>query len=185
MVPWATTLLFLASPAFAADSDSKELEKLRDQLREVDTSIQTMQKELGREIAYVRERFSLVIATSFLTSPPPSSDSVGVARVPVFGPRLEADTSRHRDSLNVRIKRVEASGMRVIGADLEVTSGQPSVPLPVDQNGALYVVEWWTSEGFNYPVQIRDGATEQPVATVQVRPQQNKGRFLYVGYRLD
>jgi len=182
----AAVLWLAAAPARAEESEAaRELEKLRGQMRDVETSIQTMHKELAREMAFVRDRMSLVIATTFLTSPPPSSDTVGVARVPVFGPRLEADNSRHRDALNVRVKRVEASGLRVIGPDLEATSGQPFVALPVDQNGALYVVEWWTSEGFTYPVQIRDGASEQPVATVQVRPLQNKGRFLYVGYRLD
>ena len=64
--------------------------ELRDRLETVDASIKNMNKELGRELSYMRERFSLVIAAAFLASPPPSSDMVGVARVPVFAPRIEA-----------------------------------------------------------------------------------------------
>jgi hypothetical protein len=164
---------------------SEEIEHLRAEVQKMGSSIQTMSRDLGRELAFVRDRLSLVIATTFLTSPPPSSDVVGVARVPVFGPRIEAETSRQRDALNVRVKRYDASGLRQVGNDIEVGSGQLQAVLPVDQNGALYVIEWWTSEGYTYSVQLRDGASELPVATVQVRPLQNKGRFFYVAYRLE
>ena len=165
--------------------NSEEIDRLRSEVQKMGASIQTMSRDLGRELAFVRDRLSLVIATTFLSSPPPSSDVVGVAKVPVFGPRIEAETSRQRDALNLRVKRYDASGLRQGGNDIEVGSGQLQVALPVDQNGALYVVDWWTSEGYTYSVQLRDGASELPVATVQVRPLQNKGRFFYVAYRLE
>jgi len=165
--------------------NSEEIDRLRSEVQKMGASIQTMSRDLGRELAFVRDRLSLVIATTFLSSPPPSSDVVGVAKVPVFGPRIEAETSRQRDALNLRVKRYDASGLRQVGNDIEVGSGQLQVALPVDQNGALYVVDWWTSEGYTYSVQLRDGASELPVATVQVRPLQNKGRFFYVAYRLE
>ena len=45
--------------------------------------------------------------------------------------------------------------------------------------------EWQTSEGHSYALVLEDGASGLPAATVQVRPQQTKGRFLFVAYRVD
>jgi hypothetical protein len=59
------------------------------------------------------------------------------------------------------------------------------VDLPIDQNGALYLVEWSTSEGHAYNLVLRDGASGQPAASVPVRERQSEGRFALVGYRVD
>jgi hypothetical protein len=184
----AACLVLAAVPGQAQDRSvdpTEEIEALRSEVQKMGSSIQAMSKELGRELAFVRDRLSLVIATTFLASPPASSDVVGVARVPVFGPRIEAETSRQRDSLNLKVRRYDPSGLRPVGADIEVASGQLQVVLPVDQNGALYVVDWWTSEGYTYTIQLRDGASELNVASAQVRPLQNRGRFFYVAYKLE
>ena len=182
----ATLLLLTAGPARGQDGPiDEDVKRLRDEMRGLQSSVQGMSKELGRELAFVRDRLSLVIATTFLSAPPPSSDVVGVARVAVFAPRIEAEIGRERDALHLRVKRVDASGVRPVGGDIQVPAGQLQVALPVDQNGALYIVEWWTSEGYSYSVQLRDGASELTAATVQVRPLQNKGRFLYVAYKLE
>ena len=181
----AGAALLSLTAAVAAQEDSDETKRLREEVRGLQSSVQTMSKEMGRELAFVRDRLSLVIATTFLTSPPPSSDVVGVARVPVFAPRIEAEIGRQRDALHLRVKRVDAAGARTVGSEIQVPAGQLQVALPVDQNGALYIVEWWTSEGYNYSVQLRDGASELTAATVQVRPLQNSGRFLYVAYKLE
>jgi hypothetical protein len=177
--------MLLAPVAQAQGPDDEEIKKLRDELQSLQASIQGMNKELGRELAYVRDRLSLVVATTFLQSPPIASDVVGVARVAVFAPRIEAETGRERDTLHLRVKRVDASGLRLIGPDLHLPAGTLQAPLPVDQNGALYVVDWWTSEGFTFTVQLRDGASELTAASVQVRPLQNRGRFLYVAYKVE
>jgi hypothetical protein len=180
--------VLLSSPRAGADENaatSSDVDRLRDEMSRLHGSVREMSTDLRRELGHLRERMALTIATTFLSSPPPSSDVVGVARTVVFSPRIEADASRHRDVLNLRVRRVEATGLQIVGRDLEVSTGQNIVALPVDQNGSLYVVDWWTSEGYTYAVVLRDGATEQPVASVQVRPQQNRGRFLYVAYRVD
>jgi hypothetical protein len=57
--------------------------------------------------------------------------------------------------------------------------------LPIDQNGALYLVEWSTTDGQSYNLVLRDGASGQPAATVPVKPLQNQGRFVFVGYRVE
>jgi hypothetical protein len=59
------------------------------------------------------------------------------------------------------------------------------VDLPIDQSGALYVVEWSTAEGHVYTLLLRDGASGQPAASVPVRDKQSEGRFVFVGYRVD
>ena len=182
----AAVLLALVLPAYGQESATNdEIDRLRGEIRTLQTAVQGMGKELGRELASVRDRFSLLVATTFLASPPASSDVVGVSRVPVFAPYIEADTQRQRDAIHFRVKRVDVSASRPVGADVDLPSGQLNVGLPVDVNGALYSVEWWTSEGYSYPIQLRDGASDVAVATVQVRPLQNRGRFLYVGYKLD
>ena len=57
--------------------------------------------------------------------------------------------------------------------------------LPIDQNGALYLVEWSTTDGQSYNLVLRDGASGQPAATVPVKPLQSQGRFVFVGYRVE
>lgn len=102
----------------------------------------------------------------------------------MFAPRLEVDATRRHDTVSLRVRRVEPGSVRVIG-DVDFLSDQISVDLPVDQNGALYLVEWSTSEGHAYTLSLRDGASGQTAAVAQVKPLQSKGRFIYVGYRIE
>jgi hypothetical protein len=139
---------------------------------------------LGEDVGALRERVTPSVAGPFLSGPPPSSDSVGVAKVAVFAPRLEVDAARRHDTVSLKVRRVEPGSVRVIG-DVDFLSDQASVDLPVDQNGALYLVEWSTSEGHAYTLSLRDGASGQTAAVVQVKPLQAKGRFIYVGYRIE
>jgi hypothetical protein len=46
-------------------------------------------------------------------------------------------------------------------------------------------VEWSTSDGNAYFLQLKDGASAQTVAQVQVKQLQSQGRFIFVGYRVD
>lgn len=139
---------------------------------------------LGDEVGALKDRVTTSVAGPFLSGPPPSSDSVGVAKVAVFAPRLEIDAARRHDLLSIRMRRMEPGAVRVVG-DVDFTSDQAGVDLPLDQNGALYVVEWSTSEGHTYALSLRDGASGQTAAIVQVKPLQNKGRFIFVGYRVE
>jgi hypothetical protein len=70
-------------------------------------------------------------------------------------------------------------------AEVELTSDAPSVDLPLDQNGALYLVEWLTAEGQTYNLVLRDGASGQPAASAPVKALQAQGRFVFVGYRVE
>ena len=57
--------------------------------------------------------------------------------------------------------------------------------LPIDQSGALYIVEWATSDGNAYGLELKDGTSAQVVAAVQVKQLQSQGRFIFVGYRVE
>lgn len=124
------------------------------------------------------------LAAPFLAAPPQGSDRLGVARSAVFAPRVEVESFRRHDTVTLRVRRVDASAVRTVG-EVELTPDAPGIDLPLDQNGALYLVEWATSEGHLYNLVLRDGASGQPVASVPVREKQNEGRFVLVGYRLD
>ena len=78
----------------------------------------------------------------------------------------------------------EPGAVRTLG-EVELVPEATSVDLPLDQNGALYLVEWSTSDGHAYNLVLRDGASGQPAATVPVRPLQSQGRFVFVGYRVE
>jgi len=119
----------------------------------------------------------------FMAAPPPSSDAVGVAKTVVFAPRIEVDTLKRRDLVILKVRRVEASGVQLVG-EKELAS-EEGVDLPIDQNGALYIVEWSTTEGQTYNLLLRDGTSGQTAATAQVRLQQTQGRFIFVGYRAE
>lgn len=160
---------------------------LHREVRERSEVIESLRKDvsvLGDDVGALKDRVTSSVAGPFLSGPPPSSDSVGVAKVAVFAPRLEIDAARRHDLLSVRIRRVEPGAVRLVG-DLDFTSDQSGVDLPVDQNGALYVLEWSTSEGHAYSLSLRDGASGQTAAVVQVKPLQSKGRFIFVGYRVE
>jgi hypothetical protein len=150
-------------------------------------AVEALKKDVGGladDVGALKESLAASVAGPFLSAPPPSSDAVGVAKVAVFAPRLEIDATRRHDSLSIRMRRVEPGAVRVIG-DLDFSSDQAGLDLPLDQNGALYVVEWSTSEGHAYSLSLRDGASGQTAAVVQVKPQQGKGRFIFVGYRVE
>lgn len=192
-------LIGLAGPqASRADSEASaalaevrglqsQVASLHLELRRRGEAIDALKREvetLGEDVGAVKERMTPSVAGPFLSGPPPSSDSVGVAKVAVFAPRLEIDAARRHDLVALKVRRLEPGSVRVIG-DVEFLSDQASVDLPVDQNGALYLVEWSTSEGHTYTLSLRDGASGQTAAVVQVKPLQAKGRFIYVGYRIE
>jgi hypothetical protein len=157
------------------------------ELRERSEAVDSLKKDvvsLGDEVGALKDRMITSVAGPFLSGPPPSSDAVGVSKVAVFAPRLEIDAARRHDLLSIRVRRLEPGAVRVLG-DVDFSSDQSGVDLPVDQNGALYVLEWSTSEGHAYSLSLRDGASGQTAAVVQVKPLQSKGRFIYVGYRVE
>jgi hypothetical protein len=122
-------------------------------------------------------------ASPFMGGPPPSSDTVGVAKTVVFAPRVEADNTRRRDLVKLRVRRLEAGGSRAVG---EVELGSEGfVDLPIDQNGGLYAVDWSTTDGQTFTLTLRDGATGQEAASAKVQTLQSQGHFLFVGYRLE
>ncbi len=148
-------------------------------------------KDLGESMKAVtdglldlKERAAAPVAGPFLSAPPPSSDTVGVAKVAVFAPRLEAEAQRRRDIVFLKVRRVETGLVRLV-AELELPADQPGVDLPIDQSGALYIVDWTTSDGNAYGLQLKDGASAQVVAAVQVKQLQSQGRFIFVGYRVE
>lgn len=190
--------LCVASPA-AAPAD--ELAELRAELGRVRGEVAALEGEKRRWEAGVlelresmkavsegmeslRDRVATPVAAPFLSAPPPSSDSVGVAKVAVFAPRLEAEAQRRRDIVFLKVKRVEA-GMVKLVAEVELPSDQAGVDLPLDQNGALYIVEWTTSDGNAYNLQLKDGTSALTAAVVQVKNLQSQGRFIFVGYRVE
>ncbi len=162
-------------------------------LRQRDEMLDGMRKELrgvGDEVLALRERVAPPVALPFLSGPPPSTDSVGVAKVAVFAPRVAVDSARRHDIVFLQVRRVEAGGLRQV-ADVELGGDVLAADLPIDQNGALYIVDWKTSEGQTYNLLLRDGAGGpdvpggQPAASVQVKPLQSQGRFIFVGYRVE
>jgi hypothetical protein len=132
----------------------------------------------------MKDRATSSVAAPFLSAPPPSSDTVGVAKVAVFAPRLEAEAQRRRDIVFLKVKRVEAGLVRLV-AEVELPADQAGVDLPVDQSGALYIVEWTTSDGNAYNLQLKDGTSALTTALVQVKNLQSQGRFIFVGYRVE
>lgn len=190
--------LWLASP-LAADEPAvaamrEEMARLRGEVAGLEGEKRRWEsrvKELGESMKTVtegleaiRERTAPPVAGPFLSAPPPSSDIVGVAKVAVFAPRMEAEAQRRRDIVFLKIRRVEAGAVRLV-AEAELPADQPGVDLPIDQSGALYIVEWSTSDGNAYGLQLKDGTSAQVVATVQVKQLQSQGRFIFVGYRVE
>jgi hypothetical protein len=153
-----------------------EMKERQEAIEAVKTDLAAMREE-GR-----RERAS--VAGPFLSSPPTGSDSLGVAKGPVFAPRIEAESPRRRDTILLKVKRIEPGAVRLVG-EVEFPPDGVSAELPIDQNGALYLVEWSTTDGQIYNLVLRDGASGQPAATVPVKPLQSQGRFVFVGYRVE
>jgi hypothetical protein len=160
--------------------------------RQRDETLDKLQREaktLSDALHTTTERLAQIeglatLSGLFLSAPPAASDVNGVAKALVFAPRLEVDTTRRHDTLFLKLRRIDPQAVKTV-ATLELSASESSLSLPIDRNGALYLLEWSTSEGFSFSLVLRDGASDQPAATVQVKPQQNEGRFLFVAARLD
>ena len=160
-----------------------EMTAFRLELKERLEAIEAVKTDLAvlREEAR-RDRTS--VAGPFLSSPPTGSDSLGVAKGAVFAPRVEAESPRRRDTVQLKVKRIEPGAVRPVG-EVELPPDAVFADLPIDQNGALYLVEWSTTDGQSYNLVLRDGASGQPAATVPVKALQSQGRFVFVGYRVE
>jgi hypothetical protein len=189
----ALALLLLLSPAQEADARGSEVSRLQSEvallkssLAERDALLVTVREELAgvrEDLREIRER-PLPVAAPFLAAPPLSSDKLGVAKTAVLAPRVEVESFLRHDTVVLKLRRVEARAVRTV-AEVELTPDASGVDLPIDQNGALYFVEWSTSEGHLYNLVLRDGASGQPTASVPVKEKQSEGRFAFVGYRVD
>jgi len=163
-----------------------ELALLRETQKARDEFLGTVRQELvgmRDDVREMRER-PQPVAAPFLAGPPASSDRLGVARGAVFAPRVEVDSFLRHDTIVLKLRRVEASAVRPV-AEVQLDPDENGVDLPIDQSGALYIVEWSTSEGHVYNLVLRDGASGQPAASVPVKEKQNEGRFVLVGYRVE
>jgi hypothetical protein len=163
-----------------------ELATLRDSQKVRDEFLATVRQELvgvRDDVRDLRER-PQPVAAPFLAGPPASSDKLGVAKGAVFAPRVEVDSFLRHDTVVLKLRRVEASAVRPV-AEVELAPDENGVDLPIDQSGALYLVEWSTSEGHVYNLVLRDGASGQPAASVPVKEKQSEGRFVLVGYRVE
>lgn len=186
-------LLLLLGPVQEADALRSEVSRLqsevallRGSLHERDALLGTVREELAgvrEDVHELRDR-PQPVAAPFLAAPPVGSDRLGVAKSAVFAPRVEVESFLRHDTVVLKLRRVEAAAMRTV-AELELTPDASGVDLPIDQSGALYLVEWSTSEGHVYNLMLRDGASGQPAASVPVKEKQSEGRFVLVGYRVD
>ena len=193
MTTLAVLLLLLLPAQDEANALRTEVNRLKGEvallqgaLRERDALLGTVREELGgmrEDLRELKDR-PQPVAAPFLASPPLGSDKLGVARAAVLAPRVEVESFLRHDTVVLKLRRVEALAVRTV-AEVELTPDASGVDLPIDQSGALYVVEWATSEGHVYNLVLRDGASGQPAATVPVKEKQNEGRFVLVGYRVD
>jgi len=189
----ALTLLLLLSPAQEADARGSEVSRLQSEvaalkgsLAERDALLVTVREELAgvrEDLREIRDR-PQPVAAPFLAAPPAGSDKLGVAKGAVLAPRVEVESFLRHDTVVLKLRRIEARAVRTV-AEVELTPDASGVDLPIDQNGALYLVEWATAEGHVYNLVLRDGASGQPAASVPVREKQSEGRFVLVGYRVD
>jgi hypothetical protein len=193
MLPLALPLLLAQAPSAEVAALQAVVQRLDEKVAALDTKV----RQTGDELEGLKGDLKLVDAGvtdlrsrpvtppsgPFMAAPPPSSDAVGVAKTVVFAPRIEVDTIRRRDLVSLKLRRVEAGGARLI-AEKELGNDE-GVDLPIDQNGALYIVEWSTTEGQTYNLLLRDGTSGQTAATAQVKVLQTQGRFLFVGYRTE
>lgn len=169
-----------------------EMREMRQQIALLGTALRERDEALSAMAGQVRAVQSDVAdlkgrpvapASPFMGGPPPSSDTVGVAKTVVFAPRVEADNTRRRDLVKIRVRRLESGGSRPVG---EVELGADGfVELPIDQNGGLYIADWTTTDGQTFTLTLRDGATGQEAASAKVQTLQSQGHFLFVGYRLE
>jgi hypothetical protein len=163
-----------------------ELALMQTALKQRDALLGTVRDELTGargDLLELKQR-PQPLAAPFLAAPPVGSDRLGVARTAVFAPRVDVESFLRHDSVYLKLRRVEAQAVRTV-AEVEITPDAPGVDLPLDMSGALYLVEWSTSEGHTYDLVLRDGASGQPAASVPVKERQSEGRFAFVGYRVD
>jgi hypothetical protein len=185
-------LLSPQDPSPEVSALKAELDRLRSKVAAMETTTRQRDEALDAVkenlriveagVAELRSRPVLPPSAPFAAAPPPSSDAVGVAKTVVFAPRIEVDSLKRRDLVILKVRRLEPSGTKLIG---EKELGEEAVDLPIDLNGALYVVEWSTTEGQNYNLLLRDGTSGLTAATAQVRVQQTQGKFIFVGYRAE
>jgi hypothetical protein len=194
----ALPLLILATSVSAQQAEDAmlgEIMRLRgrvtfleDQLQKREEQVASMGKDLkslADAIGEAKDRLGPAsLGPAFLQAPPTPSDTVGVAKLGVLQPRFEVDSALRHDLVTLKLKRIDAGGVHLV-ADLEIGSDVLGTDLPLDQNGALYVLDWSTGEGFNYSLVLRDGATGKSAAQVQIKQNQSQGRMLFVGYKLD
>jgi len=192
-LPLALAALFAPqTPSADVSALQAELESLRRKVsalentgRQRDENLDAMKADLKAVeagVADLRARPVTPPSGPFMAAPPPSSDAVGVAKTVVFAPRIEADTLKRRDIVTLKVRRVDAGGVQLVG---ERELGEEGVDLPIDQNGALYIVDWSTTEGPAYNLVLRDGTSSQTAATAQVGIRQTQGKFIFVGYRAE
>lgn len=199
MPPLAAALasaVLASAPASADRLDELQVEvgRLRAQLIAVEGLVRLREQQLGLLVREVHEMSQDVkalkvpqpqpIAGPFLSGPPQSSDSAGIAKVAVFAPRVEVDSARRHDTVFLKLRRIESESVALIG-EAEIGQDGSGADLALDKSGALYVLEWATSDGHSYNLLLKDGASGQTAATVTVKPLQAQGRFLFVGYRLE
>ena len=160
-----------------------ELAHLKQRLGVLETAVQDRLATLEETLLAVREGLGELspVAVPFLANPPPSSNLVGVAQVPVFVPELAADSAAHHDIVFLKLRRVERNGSPVVG-ETELTETGGPARLPLDRNGALFVVDWSTSAGHGYQLVLRDGLSGRVAATVEIGPYEDAGSFVFVGY---
>jgi hypothetical protein len=189
----AFALLLLLGPVQDADALRSEVTRLQSEvallrgaLSERDSLLGTVREELAGTRADLRELRDRPqpVAAPFLASPPAGSDRLGVAKGAVLAPRIEVESFLRHDTVLLKLRRVEAAAVRTV-AEVELTPDASGVDLPIDQSGALYLVEWTTSEGHLYNLVLRDGASGQLAASVPVKEKQSEGRFAFVAYRVD
>jgi len=189
----ALALLLLLPPAQEADALRSEVVRLQTELALLKDSQRLRDaflEKVGQELVGVRDDLRELrerpqpVAAPFLAAPPAGSDRLGVAKGAVFAPRVEVDSFLRHDTVVLKLRRVEAAAVRTL-AEVELTPDANGVDLPIDQSGALYLVEWSTSEGHVYNLVLRDGASGQPAASVPVKEKQSEGRFVLVGYRVE
>jgi hypothetical protein len=197
MMPNALALVVLLAAQESSGPDMRpyiaEMREMRRQiglleiaLRERATVLDLMAgqvRSVQSDVADIKAR-PVPPASPFMGGPPVSSDTVGVAKTVVFAPRVEADNTRRRDLVKIRVRRLEASGSRPVGGEVEL-GADGFVDLPIDQNGGLYVADWSTTDGQTFTLTLRDGATGQEAASAKITTLQSQGSFLFVGYRLD
>ncbi|HUL78622.1 MAG TPA: hypothetical protein VL691_15270, partial [Vicinamibacteria bacterium] len=99
-----------------------EVSLLQSALHERDALLGTVREELAgarEDVRELKER-PQPVAAPFLAAPPPSSDKLGVAKTAVFAPRVEVESFLRHDTVVLKLRRVEASGVRTVG-ELELT----------------------------------------------------------------